>query len=394
MERRPRATPISRPPRQPLQTSRAGDHPNLHPLRKAARFTALFAYHPLHWPVLPAGSHPRPFAPAWPPCPRRPRGRGRRPLIVRDPADPCRWRLRPRPARPGLPDVPQVGRLLRLLRRGTAVFRAVAARPPTRPRDAGSLLAGAARSRPGLRWCWGLNALATSIASPAARRREVSSCRSIVSAGLSGRSILVRHTRDFDTATARPLPPRPSRPRQASPRCSARPAWCDVQRLERVRAGAERPVRVASARGRGVLRGPACRRPRPRRPVPRLRRAHLAGAGYDVVEVFTDLGAAAAWVESGGRVVGGRVANWRGSRRPRGRRRAVPRPVIRFSQTGLEPYAGGEEDAPVRGDGDQAAGPRPWLFIRIPGPVSDALGSRTRVEVRSRTTSRSSRGCS
>jgi hypothetical protein len=33
---------------------------------------------------------------------------------------------------------------------------------------------------------------------------------------------------------------------------------------------------------------------------------------------------------------------------------------------------------------DQAPGPRPWLFIRIPGPVSDALGSRTRVEVRGR----------
>lgn len=33
---------------------------------------------------------------------------------------------------------------------------------------------------------------------------------------------------------------------------------------------------------------------------------------------------------------------------------------------------------------DQAPGSRPWLFIRIPGPVSDALGPRTRVEVRGR----------
>lgn len=33
---------------------------------------------------------------------------------------------------------------------------------------------------------------------------------------------------------------------------------------------------------------------------------------------------------------------------------------------------------------DQTPGPRPWLFIRIPGPVSDALGSRARVEVRGR----------
>ncbi len=31
---------------------------------------------------------------------------------------------------------------------------------------------------------------------------------------------------------------------------------------------------------------------------------------------------------------------------------------------------------------DQAGGSRPWLFIRIPSPVSDALGSRTRMQVK------------
>ncbi|MBN9521510.1 hypothetical protein J0H58_23825 [bacterium] len=125
-----------------------------------------------------------------------------------------------------------------------------------------------------------------------------------VSAGPSGRSILVRHSRDFDTATARAAAAAVEAFRQASPPLREAGVVCDVRGARNVSGlgrnylfvwhdlpsvGATRTRRVALVRDPGDLSHDFVV-------------AHLNGAGYDA-EVFTDPGAAAEWVEAGSRGV-------------------------------------------------------------------------------------------
>lgn len=127
-----------------------------------------------------------------------------------------------------------------------------------------------------------------------------------VSAGPSGRSIVVRHARDFDTATARAAAAAVEALREAAPALRDAGVVCDVRGARNVSGlgrnylfvwhdlpavGVTQPGRVAIVRDPGDLSH-------------EFVAAHLVGAGY-AVEVFTDPGAAAAWVEAGGMVARG-----------------------------------------------------------------------------------------
>lgn len=127
-----------------------------------------------------------------------------------------------------------------------------------------------------------------------------------VSAGPSGRSIVVRHPRDFDTTTARAAAAAVEALREAAPALHDAGVVCDVRGARNVSGlgrnylfvwhdlpavGVARRGRVAIVRDPGDLSH-------------EFVAAHLAGAGYEI-EVFTDPGAAAAWVEADGLAVGG-----------------------------------------------------------------------------------------